>query len=292
MPCIEPVTVYPPQRDAWTDLAHLAVAFLSKLVDRPQGTYCGAPVERPTAFLEVRKEERLRKACDSWTSAVTAMRTRVDEAHDQFGKICRRLTASSTAAIEGRQLHKIEFDVAKKDGTEAGEIERDWHCLIATMNDLHREEARMLCAIESARSSYVMRLSPADDSCGDVDSRRWHAYRYRSYPTCAEEDSLFLGLQAKAMTSERALEKTREDLTERDKRIHELSEKLTALDRTHSDLDAKYQDASRRLEECENRWRAAEERLKSIGGSAEPPPEQGTAQEGPEQTDRRRRRSS
>jgi len=294
MPCIEPVTVYQPQRDAWTDLAHLAVAFLSKLVDRPQGGHCGAPVERPTAFIEVRKEERLRKACDSWTSAVTAMRNRVEEADRQFGNICRLLTERSKAATQTRRLHGSEFDVAKKEGTETCEIERTWHCLIATMNAVHLEEARMLCAIESARSSYVLRLSHPDDPCSDFDRKPWHAYRHRFYPTCAEEDSgpLYLGLEEKAVASERALEKARDDLAEREKRIQELSEKVSESDRAHRDLDVKYQDTLRKLGECEDRWRAADERLKSIEGSAEPPPEQGTAQQGGEQSDRRRRRSS
>jgi hypothetical protein len=294
MPCIEPVTVYPPQRDAWTDLAHLAVVFLSKLVDRPHGGHCGAPVERPTTFIEVRKEERLRKACDSWTSAATAMRNRVEEADRQFSSICRLLTERSKAATETRRLHRSEFDVAKKEGTETCEIERTWHCLITTMNAVHLEEARMLCAIESARSSYVLRLSHPHDDCSDFDRKPWQGYRHRYYPTCAEDDpaALYLGLEEKAVASERALVKAREDLAEREKHIQELSEKVSDSDRTHKDLDAKYQDTLRQLGECEERWRAAEERLKSIEGLAEPPPEQGTAQEAGEQSDKRRRRSS
>jgi hypothetical protein len=294
MPCIEPVTVYPPPRDAWTDLAHLAVAFLSKLVDRPHGGYCGGPVERPTAFIEVRKEERLTKACLSWASAVTAMRTRVDEADRQFGTICRLLTERSKAAAEMRLLHRSEFDVAKKEGMETCEIERTWHCLTALMNAVHLEEARMLCAIESARSSYVLRLSHPHDDCSDFDRKPWLAYRHRFYPTCADDDpkALYLGLEEKAVASERALEKAREELAAREKHIQELSEKMSGSDRTYAELDAKYQDALRQLGECEDRWRAADERLKSIEGAAEPPPEQGTAQEGGEQADKRRRRSS
>ena len=152
----------------------------------------------------------------------------------------------------------------------------------------------MLCAIESARSSYVLRQVCPDDPCSDFDRKSWPAYRHRPYATCADEESgpLFLGLQEKAEASERALERAREDLAEREKHIHELSEKVSALDRAHKELDAKHQDTLTKLGECEERWRAAEERLKSIEGSAEPPPEQGTAQEGREQSGRRRRRSS
>jgi hypothetical protein len=294
MPCIEPVTVYQPQRDAWTDLAHLAVAFLSKLVDRPHEGHCGAPVERPTTFIEVRKEERLTKACQSWESAVTAMRKRVEEANLQFVDICRPLTERSKAATEMRLLHRSEFDVAKKEGMETCGIERAWHCLAATMNAVHLEEARMLCAIESARSSYVLRLSHAHDDCSDFDRKPWHGYHHRIYPTCADDDprALYLGLEEKAVASERALEKAREELAAREKHIQELSEKMSGSDRTYAELDAKYQDALRQLGDCEELRRAAEERLKSIEGLAEPPPEQGTAQEGGEQSDRRRRRSS
>jgi hypothetical protein len=295
MPCIEPVTVYQPQRDAWTDLAHLAVAFLSKCMDRPHGGHCGPPMERPTTFIEVRKEERLRKACESWTSAATAMRNRVEDADRQFSTICRLLTERSKAAAETRRLHGSEFDVAKKQGTETCEIERTWHCLIATMNAVHLEEARMLCAIESARSSYVLRLShPHHDDCSDFDRKPWHSYRHRFYSTCADDDpgALYLGLEEKAVASERALEKAREELAAREKHIQELSAKMSDSDRAYGDLDAKYHDTVRKLEACEDRWRATEERLKNIEDLAEPPPEQGTAQEGGEQSDKRRRRSS
>jgi hypothetical protein len=293
MPCIEPISVYSPQREPWTDLAHLAVAFLSKLVDRPQ-THCG-PMERPIALIEIRKEERLKKAQETWMSAANALHDRVTSADTHFKEICRVLTERSKSAAQTRGSYRSDFDFAKKEGkaVECGEIERDWHGLIATMNDLHREEARMLCAIESARSSYVLRQVCPDDPCNDFDRRSWLGYRHGCYPTWAREDSDRLDsvLQEKAEACERELGKAREGLAECENRIRELSEKVSHSDRALSDLDAKHQDALTKLEECEERWRTAEERLKSIEGSAEPPPEQGTAQEGGGQSDRRRRRS-
>src|SRR5687768_7070011 len=111
MPCIEPITVYSPQRDPWTDLAHLAVGFLSKLVDRPQGGHCGSPMERPVAFVEIRKEERLKKAQETWNTAANALHDRVTDADKYFTDICRVLSDRSKSTAQTRGSYRSEFDL-------------------------------------------------------------------------------------------------------------------------------------------------------------------------------------
>jgi DNA gyrase/topoisomerase IV subunit A len=290
MPCIEPTEVYTPARDTLADgLVRLAMGFLSKIADgHHHAGHYPVPRKKPVAVIEVTHEKRLKSAFEAWGPATIAIGKYVADANEKFHKVHRVLQQAKDQVGADKKFDS-EYEAAVKGGyaVECDEVDCYWRCLSDTMNAVHREQVRMLCAIEKMRSSYILRQVCPEDPCDDCGRQEWasHCAHVHPTPTCYPTNSYAVGLREKAAVSELALAKADREIRETRNEAEKAREELAQCQNRVTQAEKEIAEAKRALEACEKKHEEAEKRWRDErGDDLSAAPGQETAQSAQEQS--------